>query len=769
MRGRSGHAGRSGRSGHAGHAGPSGHDARTVADGAVCFAVLDDAGNVLESSPFVYNLVVCGYTIVGARADCTFEPGEQISLRSVCVKNTGGITCPQGSLLSFPSTETVSFEDDVYMLPSLGPGESVTVDKMFTGRIFDVPEPVEAGPFLGKAAFQSKVTLLNRPFYDGYTATELNVSYPVRMLGFTVPTQLAVAERTRIDFPMMNLSSRELEKGLVKCEVSLGSNIRALSHVSDALGKLSFEVYGMELAAVMIDVQLSEDSELFQSFPWRAEVILRGKVIEFAEGSIRMAPNYAPSPTNLLRSADVLVFCSSFITRQEFVGWQSIFQALHLSVDWWDVERYGGISQNQSDQGINWRGRYQGATILLPHANELLGLLSPRDVMAHFYTNQDEITAFSESSLILHGVEARDLESFFERLFREEGKKLRFGGGEFAGAHWRTPKSKHAISKANEILTTLSEEDPLYFYRLSAIHGKFDKERFGKFYYGTADYEQFPLPKYARLIVIPGTVDGVIHSPIQVNSDEFNGLVGLLASLSFERRVNLELEQGYFDNVVLPDMTPLSWDELVTAACLKELENVWEFSATAEELAAAFAAFSRALGMLGDGAAAHPVTSVWELLKDESVSFRDDGDKKKLFRQYRKEWKKAASKNDVEYRQLDNISRVGYPLVGDTLPVTFPKVEVQFARGILEGTWETGDRETCELCEEKFHLFRSRHHCRNCNKLVCDSCSPNKLVVPSMGKKERRVCVDCESIIITAERAVQAHGEGASAPPPSVL
>ena len=35
----------------------------------------------------------------------------------------------------------------------------------------------------------------------------------------------------------------------------------------------------------------------------------------------------------------------------------------------------------------------------------------------------------------------------------------------------------------------------------------------------------------------------------------------------------------------------------------------------------------------------------------------------------------------------------------------------------------------CVLCDAKFSLTRRRHHCRACGKVVCGSCSGNKVGV----------------------------------------
>ena len=42
-----------------------------------------------------------------------------------------------------------------------------------------------------------------------------------------------------------------------------------------------------------------------------------------------------------------------------------------------------------------------------------------------------------------------------------------------------------------------------------------------------------------------------------------------------------------------------------------------------------------------------------------------------------------------------------------------------------------------------FNVVQRRHHCRQCGKVVCGSCSNHKLVIPSISSKSVRVCSIC--------------------------
>ncbi|XP_048486463.1 lateral signaling target protein 2 homolog isoform X2 [Plutella xylostella] len=56
----------------------------------------------------------------------------------------------------------------------------------------------------------------------------------------------------------------------------------------------------------------------------------------------------------------------------------------------------------------------------------------------------------------------------------------------------------------------------------------------------------------------------------------------------------------------------------------------------------------------------------------------------------------------------------------------------------------------CMRCSAHFTAFRRRHHCRNCGKVFCASCSSNSIPLPRYGQlKPVRVCEECFTNIAT--------------------
>jgi len=52
----------------------------------------------------------------------------------------------------------------------------------------------------------------------------------------------------------------------------------------------------------------------------------------------------------------------------------------------------------------------------------------------------------------------------------------------------------------------------------------------------------------------------------------------------------------------------------------------------------------------------------------------------------------------------------------------------------------------CQICKTPFTTKNRRHHCRNCGRLVCAKCSPNKKNIQKWGLKNVRVCYVCENV-----------------------
>jgi hypothetical protein len=54
--------------------------------------------------------------------------------------------------------------------------------------------------------------------------------------------------------------------------------------------------------------------------------------------------------------------------------------------------------------------------------------------------------------------------------------------------------------------------------------------------------------------------------------------------------------------------------------------------------------------------------------------------------------------------------------------------------------------KSCELCDKAFKaIYNPRHHCRKCNKSVCQMCSSNKRKLAKNDDNLHRICDFCDT------------------------
>ena len=63
----------------------------------------------------------------------------------------------------------------------------------------------------------------------------------------------------------------------------------------------------------------------------------------------------------------------------------------------------------------------------------------------------------------------------------------------------------------------------------------------------------------------------------------------------------------------------------------------------------------------------------------------------------------------------------------------------------------------CSTCAQTFTRVFRRHHCRQCGRVVCGLCSPNRAAVDGYGDKPARVCCECWCERERRERGVGEH------------
>lgn len=93
------------------------------------------------------------------------------------------------------------------------------------------------------------------------------------------------------------------------------------------------------------------------------------------------------------------------------------------------------------------------------------------------------------------------------------------------------------------------------------------------------------------------------------------------------------------------------------------------------------------------------------------------------------EWAETIGHTTLEYLKLNNIPERDFVAIEDCAPL-----------------WNQDENTSaCCCCGKNFTMLRRRHHCRNCGRIVCGDCSPNRTILPTVSLTiKQRICKSCE-------------------------
>ena len=105
-----------------------------------------------------------------------------------------------------------------------------------------------------------------------------------------------------------------------------------------------------------------------------------------------------------------------------------------------------------------------------------------------------------------------------------------------------------------------------------------------------------------------------------------------------------------------------------------------------------------------------------------------------------KEVNSDISKNKIRSKELikENL------LIKGTLQVIH-RYYVTYSNGFRGVGWIIDEEiRSCMICNQTFHFFLRKHHCRSCGNIICQKCSNNFVIIEEMyDLGEQRVCNMC--------------------------
>ena len=417
-----GSKGNSGSHGYTGANGNPGINGQPAPNGGILWVVLSPTGGVLCEAATRFDAQVTNLRVTSAVDDGIFEPNERIAVSGILTVNSGGLPLPIGAICLIPSTETIKFEPTKFDLPTIQPGQAFQIPVTYYGRIFDQPPPNFPGPFVSSAEFHPRIEMLGRPFEKSFLHQKLVVQYPIKIAFLKCSEHLGRGEVDFLEIGLQNISGLPYgdcpgSGGAVGLQVHRDARLIPIGSANVGMTTLPYtvtydpsirdsmyvrirEILPSQTITVQITVQMESCAELFDRCHWEADLYLRDKLIEYNFEKIRVSAFYIPSNP----SADVLFITNQEISRKEFVFWECILENMGVNVDFWDIQRYNGLSvdsQTGLPHPVTWKGRYGGKMILFPHCD--LQVFAPNDIVHHFHgpSAEGQVVEDLHSSLVM--------------------------------------------------------------------------------------------------------------------------------------------------------------------------------------------------------------------------------------------------------------------------------------------------------------------------------------------------------------------------------
>ena len=356
-------------------------------------------------------------------------------------------------------------------------------------------------------------------------ASEVVVQYPVNIKTIVVPSHIGEGEKRRVSIEIENISTLP-KLSEVELRVHLGNKLVPVDphvlfnndHTYYGNSKtLSFPVPVLDALStftVNLNLALHPSCKLFSLYDIKFELFYKGKKIEFYTKKIRHSPIFTPQlkvPVGM-PSSKALLITSQHLKRQDFVCLSILFDMLHLPFDMWDVERYHGISGDESLSGerhsFGWLDKYPNSIIFFLHADKFHSLLTIEDIVKHMQgvtpSNKGvnlRPNGRNSSSIVFCGLSTTESDKLAESLF-ECGVELTFGGSHLQDTHLiHKPERKDLFKQANKQVEHLHKEDPFFNYKPFSATEKFEKVG-GHYWYGVLKVKKSPLPRTASLVSI---------------------------------------------------------------------------------------------------------------------------------------------------------------------------------------------------------------------------------------------------------------------------
>lgn len=338
-----------------------------------------------------FNLQLLSYDISdigpGGNNDGIFEPGEQLTISNIRVKNTARMPSPEKAdvLLSLQSSQWILTDPtDQVSIPALRGGQEVVLPNRLVVQV------KRNGFNVGSTAWQmtdtlvpvGRVTRVQRTQSGLSLPKVVTMSFPVEISSIQTVSTVGPGEFASIQWRLTNRSNRRLQ-GLEGVEralsVALNANGTAVRNLKFALNESNSNttflrtITGLgpnESVIISGDIHFSENAEPYTAVDLQTTLGLQllGErnlsPIMSHQHRIRIAQTYQYTP-----DASVLLITNNRISQDQYKAWRKLFTDIGIKADIWDLSYYKGLNLAKDlgnpKSGKSLLKNYSGRTIIL--------------------------------------------------------------------------------------------------------------------------------------------------------------------------------------------------------------------------------------------------------------------------------------------------------------------------------------------------------------------------------------------------------------------
>jgi hypothetical protein len=303
-------------------------------------------------------------------------------------------------LVTPPGASWCAFPPGAYVqLPEIAPGKVILLNENFSGHALDARAPTTNSEFQVEAAFEARTEMLGRVFEQGAHTVHFTIQYGLALRGVIlprtaevggplVPLRIRVFNKSTVAKGMDAAADRivvRLRCGphLVPCltfsddnrsaaiATSTGSSAPQLKSGRESVtvmldgtyermydaDKHTYEIVITRIdrqtqLEVVVPIYIAASAPMFGPLVVQADLLHRGRVIQYDQTSVRAVPGYHPptaaAPAPAAATPPIgrtLLITTLEMTRARYLLWHALLRSLKMasSFDVYDLDLYDGV------------------------------------------------------------------------------------------------------------------------------------------------------------------------------------------------------------------------------------------------------------------------------------------------------------------------------------------------------------------------------------------------------------------------------------------